>query len=42
MKSLFEKDKFAEIEKYALSDIKITFGIYKRALKIGLVRGDLR
>ncbi|KKU13155.1 MAG: hypothetical protein UX17_C0026G0009 [Parcubacteria group bacterium GW2011_GWC2_45_7] len=42
MKRLFEEDKFAEIEKYALSDIKITFGIYKRALEIGLIGGDLR
>lgn len=42
MKKLFEDGKLAEIEKYALSDIKITFGIYERALEIGLIGGDVR
>lgn len=42
MKSLFEEGKLDEIKRYALSDIKITFGIYERALKIGLVGGDVR
>ena len=37
MKRLFEENKFDEIKKYAISDIRITFDIYKRALEIGLV-----
>ena len=37
MKRLFEENRFDEIEKYAISDIKITFDIYKRALDIGLI-----
>lgn len=42
MKRLFDESKLAEIEKYALSDIKITFGIYECVLEIGLIGGDVK